>query len=298
MKTLSSDTKQIIPENPGLHGNAYYEGCRAYDSKDANQTMEILRPWRSIDENTEERFPALVFIQGCRWTCPKPEKQILQLGRIAGDGFVVASIRHRSSMDGYLAPAFLEDAKSAVRYLRAHAGELKIDPERIACMGTSSGGNTALLLGTTGDDPRFKTDVYPEESDSVQAVVDCFGPCNLSMFLANWSKFAGNDEMNKELSIFMKLVGEEPERSQRLHDMDPMSYIEEGKSFPPFFLAHGTADTLVPYPVTEYLWKTLRAKGYNARYIEVPGAPHEGSFWSEEMWTEILEFLHLALNVQ
>ena len=104
--------------------------------------MQILCPWRK-----DKRYPLVVFVQGSAWTTPNPDYELPQLGALARQGFVVASVSHRDCRDGYAFPAFLQDVKTAIRFLRAHAAEYCIDKERVGIWGTSSGGNAALLVG-------------------------------------------------------------------------------------------------------------------------------------------------------
>ena len=108
--------------------------------------MQILCPWRK-----DKRYPLVVFVQGSAWTTPNPDYELPQLGALARQGFVVASVSHRDCRDGYAFPAFLQDVKTAIRFLRAHAAEYCIEKERVGIWGTSSGGNAALLVGMTGD---------------------------------------------------------------------------------------------------------------------------------------------------
>ena len=133
--------------------------------------LYLLRPW-----DNGEKHPLVVFIQGCSWTTPNPGFQLPQLAGLARRGFAVASVIHRDCREGHPFPAFLQDVKAAIRFLRAHAAEYAIDKERVAVWGTSSGGNAALLTAMTGDWDCYRTEDWPEESDRVQAVLDCFGP--------------------------------------------------------------------------------------------------------------------------
>lgn len=77
--------------------------------------------------------------------------EIPQLSALAREGFVVATVNHRdASSDPHdMFPAYLEDVKAAIRYLRANARQWHVDPDRLGIWGTSSGGNTSLLVGLT-----------------------------------------------------------------------------------------------------------------------------------------------------
>ena len=131
--------------------------------------LQLIKPqWGSPEK---KGFPLVLFIQGSGWTKPNQFWELPQLSLLAARGFVIASVTHRSCFTAP-APAFLRDVKAALRFLRKNAAEYDIDPARVCAFGTSSGGNTALLLGLTADDPAYETADHAGESTRVQAVVD------------------------------------------------------------------------------------------------------------------------------
>jgi acetyl esterase/lipase len=95
-------------------------------------------------------------------------------------GFTVFAVRHGSS-PRYPMSAIVADTRRAVRFIRQHAGEYGLDPNRIGVLGGSAGGQLALLLGTTADagDPSA-SDAVLRESSRVAAVVAYFPPTDLS----------------------------------------------------------------------------------------------------------------------
>ena len=202
---------------------------------------------------------------------------------------MVATVGHRSCIDGYKAPAFLQDVKTAIRFLRANAEQYCVDPERVGIWGTSSGGNTALLVGTTAGDPRFLTEEYADQSDAVQLVVECFGPTDLNaMVVENYQAMADDPT-----TIFAMLCGF-PYNDEVLKVMamiSPLNYVEPGKDFPPFLLLHGTGDPVVDYTQSTRMYEKLLDCGYKAVMYQVPGAPHEGSFWSRELVDTVHRFI-------
>ena len=165
----------VLPKNPPLLGQAEVIGPVQYSKN--GQSLTLILPWAPNDDRSKVTpRPLILFVQGSSWTTPNLGYEIPMLSRYAEEGFAVATVSHRSARDGYPFPAFLLDVKCAIRYLRAHAADYAVDPERILAFGTSSGGNTVCLLGLTGDDPELKTDEYPDVSDSVRAVIACFAP--------------------------------------------------------------------------------------------------------------------------
>lgn len=283
----------VISNNPELKGLVDLKPNVPFATPDGEElAMQILKPmWRS--EN-EKGFPLVVFIQGSAWTKPNMFWELPQLTMLARRGFVVASVTHRSALTAK-APAFLMDVKTAIRFLRAHAEEYDVDKNRVCAWGTSSGGNTALLLGMTGDDPAFRSEDYPEESDAVCAVVDCFGPTDLNkMMEVQYKMTATEDQQN----LFARLAGGETVEACRepLRKISPIQYVKPGCKFPPFLMLHGDADSVVLYEDTEELYNKLNECGCEAELVRVTDAPHEGNFWSEQLLEIIFSFIQEKLG--
>lgn len=271
--------------NPGLEGMARLVPDVLFASPAGVELkMQILKPWSvEIPEAENPARPLIVFLQGSGFTFPDVGYELPQLAEYAKLGYVVATITHRSFRDGYPAPAYLEDAKTAIRFLRKNAGEYGIDPDRVCFWGTSSGGNTALLVAMTGDDPDYKTGEYPEYSDSVSIAIDCFGPADLAELLVK------NPEGVEHFKGFTE--GDLYENIALLKRMSPLYIVEKNKKYPPMLLIHGDADTLVPYGQSEEMYKALGENGNDVEMIRVENAPHEASFWSRELHAEIMGFI-------
>ncbi len=279
---------KTIKCNPELKGMAVmipdviYSTAQGVDLK-----MQIITPWKSDVSQIQPAYPLIVFVQGSAWTHPDVYYQLPQLAQFAREGYVVATLTHRNSLEGHPFPAFLEDIKAGIRFLRKHASKYLIDPDRVGIWGTSSGGNTALLVGLTGDESSFKTKEYEEFSDSVKLVVDCFGPTDLTFALDNLPNL--EESMKK---IFEGLRGEDtPENLKKLMEINPVNHLKEGQSYPPFLILHGNADTMVDYSQSELMYHRLSDAGAEVSLVCVEGAPHEGSFWSNELLDLIKVFI-------
>jgi len=245
--------------------------------------MTIIMPW---GEPAGRKLPLVVFVQGSAWTFPDINYEIPQLSQLARQGYVVATIQHRSAVAGNPWPAYLIDTKCAIRFLRANAAEYGIDTERVCIYGTSSGGNTSLLVGVTGDDERFRTEEYADQSDAVKLVVECFGPANLPKMIDLDPEKAS--EGNK--ALMYGLAGDiTPE--EVIVRMSPVNYLEEGKAYPPFLIVQGDADFVVPYDQSLEMFHRLIDCGVDAQMFRVAGAEHEGNFWSEELVEAIFGYI-------
>ena len=286
---------KVIPYNPLLEGLAESTGDIVFAHEDGKDiTLRILKPWKN-DLNKDKRYPLIVFIQGSGWTFPNIGYHLPHIAQFAMVGYVVATVTHRSCNDGHPAPAFLQDVKSAIRYLRAHADEHQIDPTRVAAWGTSSGGNTALLLGMTGDDPRYTSSVHPEQSDVVKVVVDVFGPTDMmSLFVTRHGDIDTVQLDPGAEAYYNRILGHAwntPEGRAAADSISPLQLLREGMALPPMQLLYGDADPVVPYDQGERLYEKMTTLGYDAEFVRVTGAEHEGNFWSQAILDEIKAYI-------
>lgn len=281
--------ERIIPHNPMHEGMVDLRVNIVYSTQAGEKlALQMLKPrWSSGGEG----FPLVVFIQGSAWQKPDQFWQLPQLNLLARQGFVIASVTHRSCWDA-AAPAFLQDVKTALRYLRAHASEYDIDKSRVCAWGTSSGGNTALLLGLTGDDPAYETEEWAGESTAVQAVVDCFGPTDL---VTRFEKLP--EELRySDKNLFFALGGRNPDTCRDvLKEISPLHRVRPGEKLPPFLILHGDADDMVDYAQSEAMVQRLTECGYAADIVRVTNAPHEDSFWSMPLLEMIFAFIRAHL---
>jgi len=281
--------KITIPNNPTFEGLLDLKANIPFACPNGEELcLQLLKPqWASGGKG----FPLVVFIQGSAWCKPNQFWELPQLAQLVRRGFVAASVTHRHCKDAP-APAFLQDVKTAIRFLRAHAEEYDIDKTRVCAWGTSSGGNTALLLGLTGDMPAFEGDDYAGESTCVQAVVDCFGPTDLVKMIDK--QFAGKPK--DEDNLLFTLAGRDINTYQeKLKAISPIEYVKPGLQLPPFLILHGDADPVVLYEDSEAFYDKLTACGYAADLVRVSDAPHEGNFWSPKLLEIIFDFIQRSL---
>ena len=284
----------ILENNPRLTGQAEVFSNIAYSQAGGAQTaLTLICPW--ADRNAPlPSYPLVVFVQGSAWTFPNVGFELPQLCALARRGYVVATLTHRNCLDGHPFPAYLQDVKCAIRFQRANSAQYLIDKTRVGIWGTSSGGNTALLVGLTGDDPTLKTEEYAAESDAVKLVVDCFGPTDLPSLMQAYitSSTAGvQAAVNDDLTAIARglIGGNDPE--QVFRGMSPILRAQPGADYPPFLLLHGDADEAVPYAQSLAMYEKLIACGARAQLVRVKDAPHEGSFWSEALYNIIFNFI-------
>ena len=187
--------------------------------------------------------------------------------KLAQEGFVVVSLDYRLGPKA-LWPDQIVDVKCAIRYLRANAQQLNIDPNEIGAWGQSAGGHLVALLGTAGPSAGWDVGAYTDESSKVDAVVDMAGPSDL-LTLGNQGDSFGVAE------TFVSLLGPIPHKQvgSDLRAASPVTYIKNGD--PPFLLMHSTDDEIVyPQQSREMAWD-LGANDVPHKLVMVKGGGHE-----------------------
>lgn len=233
---------------------------------------------------TQEAKPAIVYYPGGGFTSANHEKFIEMRMALAKAGFVVAAAEYRTVPDRY--PALINDAKAAVRYLRAHARKFGIDPQRIGVIGDSAGGYVAQMMGTTNGEKQFDTGDFTEVSSDVQAAVTIYGISNLMNIGEGYPEAI--QEVHKSPAVTKALLIHGPAFAdfagesilsdpQKALEASPIGHIKQG--MPPFLIMHGSADKLVSPIQSEQLYRALTEKGNQADYIEVEGAGHGDLYW-------------------
>lgn len=288
----------VLPCNPTETGLATCVPDIVYSSpaEGVELKLELLLPREAQLDNCVKKFPCIVFLQGSGWKSPDVYFELPQLCDFARAGYIVASVTHRSAVEGWPSPAFLLDYKCAIRFLRAHAAGYRIDRERIAAWGTSSGGNTALLAALTPDDPAYKTAEWSGESDAVKTCVACFPPTDVPALFGAWqaNPSASGDDINEDLVRGM-LGDDEATWQDKMREISPILRIGRRAKDVPFLLAHGDADPLVPFEQSGRMAAALSEAGCDVELVRVRGAVHEGNFWSRAVLDAIRAFIDRTL---
>lgn len=224
------------------------------------QKLDLYLPERGA------KLPLIVWVHGGAWR--GGSKEACPAVPFVRDGYAVASVNYRLSQHAVF-PAQIEDCKAAIRWLRGHAGEYGIDPERIGVWGSSAGGHLVALLGTAGDDSQFDKGAHLNFSSRVQAVCDWFGPTDFTQM----NKFESNIDHDAAGSPESLLVGGPIQQNKdKTARANPITYVT--KDDPPFLIMHGDKDPLVPVNQSELLYAALRQSGVEVTFHVVQGAGH------------------------
>jgi len=240
---------------------------------------------------SEKPLPVVVFIHGGAWRAGNKQggagmvAPYVETGRFAG-----ASVAYRLSGEA-IWPAQIHDCKAAVRWIKAHAGRHRLDPDRIAVWGSSAGGHLVAMLGLTADVAELEGTVGPhtKQTSRVACVVDWFGPSDL----LRMNDVAGTMDHLAPDSPESKLIGcpiqENPAKARAA---SPITYVSRGDS--PHLIMHGDRDGTVIHDQSVRLAAALEKAGVPCTFITVQGAGH-GRFRSPEVQTRIRLFLEKYL---
>ena len=217
-----------------------------------------------LPEKSAGRLPLVVWIHGGGWTAGSKENPPGLA--LVGHGYAMASINYRFSQHAVF-PAQIEDCKAAIRWLKAHAEKYSIDPSHIGVWGASAGGHLVALLGTTAGVKELEgSGGNLDQSSRVQAVVDWFGPSEMSTM----------GELAKQPdSVVAKLIGGPVAKNQeKARKASPLAYVSKDSA--PMLIMHGDQDKLVPLDQSERLAAALEKAGVDAHLEVVHGNGHGG----------------------
>ncbi|KJY19559.1 MULTISPECIES: alpha/beta hydrolase [Streptomyces] len=260
-------------------------------------------------------FPAVVWIHGGGWLdgdrrYPPPTVPAALLhGAVLAAGLALVSIDYRHSLEAPF-PAQLHDVKAAIRYVRAFAGDLGVDPDRIGVWGESAGGHLAALAGLVGpagagaaDGTAGAAGAEAAGTDAVVAdaagtdavvadavalegtqgvgsgetgvlaVVDWYGVSDLVALAAHPMPPmpSGAEFPDPYEALLGASVADRPDLARAA---SPVTYADGSNPPPPFLLVHGTRDGLVPYSQSEVLAAALKGAGGEVTLKPVEGADH------------------------
>jgi acetyl esterase/lipase len=205
--------------------------------------------------------PTLIFIHGGAWKSGNKRDYLAYLLPFAAKGYVTATVAYRFSQEaGY--PAAVQDVQCAVRWLKRHSLEYGIDSSRIALIGGSAGGHLAMMVGYSADQALFNDECAQDSvSSRVQAVVNIYGPCDLTTL------FAINN------GVVIKFIGQTYDQAaERYRQASPLTYLS--RDDPATLIFHGTIDDVVPISQSDTLKSRLDRLGIDNEYHRLRGWPH------------------------
>ena len=273
-----------MPENNATFKDVNYAG----DDMEAHR-MDIYLP-----KTNKDKYKVVVAIYGSAWFSNNMKGMThMSIGKPLEDaGFAVACINHRSSGDAKF-PAQINDVKAAIRFLRVHADEYKLDTSFIGITGFSSGGHLSAMAGVTNDvkertvggttvDIEGKVGQCLNFSSNVDAVVDWFGPVDMAHMENCETVKDGN-------SPEAALIGGAPaDNPDMVALISPITYVKPGG--PRFLVFHGQADNVVPHCQGVNFSEALKKAGRLEEFVSVPDGQHGPVTFNEKTFKQMTDF--------
>ena len=263
----------VTLKKPKIHfiPDVVYAQVPTFETPNKLLQMDILQP------QLNKLMPAVIFVTGGGFISANRARMPQLRMRLAEEGYLVASINYRT-VPNVQFPQQVEDVKSAIRFIKAHASRLSIDVNRVAVVGDSAGGYLTAFAAVTNDSNDFNVGDNLNQSSKIVAAVDLYGMVDVKSIADNFP----------EILTSLKNVP--------LESTNPINYINKNSA--PMLLMHGTDDNIVSPDQTNLLFQALKSAGVEAERYLVPNANHADDYWQQEDVLDlIVAFInHYAMN--
>ncbi|HEY9229061.1 MAG TPA: alpha/beta hydrolase [Gemmatimonadaceae bacterium] len=219
-------------------------------------TMDVLRP-------AKPNRAAVVFVVSGGWVSDHSMLQSFgpDLEKTFVDGgFTVFEVVH-GAQPRFKVAEIVDQVRTAVRFVRAHAADYGIDTNRVGVSGISTGGHLSLMIAGSPDSP-------------VNAVAAIAPPADL----ANWGKPAFVFTDDPQLAMFVPAIGFDPKASKNdvaalAKQLSPTTYVNA--KFPATLIIHGDSDKIVPLQQAQAMDRALAKAGVEHKLEVIPGGGHD-----------------------
>jgi len=223
--------------------------------------------------------PGVIIVHGGGWIGGHRQYSVEPLFQpLTKAGFAWFSISYRLATDLLQFGVAVDDVQTAIEFVRKHAVEYNVDPERIAVLGESAGAHLASLA-------------VERTPKSVAAIVAMYPPTDLVSLARD------SPSVPDSIRQLVRVAGMEQFITGYLRDMSPIAHVSA--NLPPFLLVHGTADGIVPYAQSEHMLAKLRSAGVSAELITVEGGGHGLRGWETARFSgyrqKVIDWLTLKL---
>lgn len=236
------------------------EGAEVQTYKTVGDTKLNLYIYNPPGHKATDKSPAIVFFFGGGWSNGSPTQFEQHCKYLASRGMVAITADYRvASRNQVKAISCVQDAKSAIRYVRKEAAKLGVDPNRIAAGGGSAGGHLAAACGV------IKGFDESTEDASISSVPNALALFNPAVVLAEVPglNIASQEKKSEPLKDRM---GVEPK------ELSPYHHVKAGA--PPTIIFHGKADSTVPYATVEAFTKAMTDAGNKCTLVGYEGQAH------------------------
>ena len=225
----------------------------------------------------EGTHPAILVVHGGAWRMGNRMQLRGYAKSLAELGFVCFAIDYRLAPD-HKFPAQIEDCRAAVKWIREHAQDYKVDPNRLGAIGYSAGGHLVSLLATTGEPP---SDENGQVDTRIQVCVAGGAPTDFRWFPDNgkWAEYWMGGDLETE--------------KEKFHDASSAAFAD-GED-PPIFFFNGTADRVVPLVWTKRCYDALKEAGVKTELYTIEDANHMQAAANRDALAKGYEFLQSVL---
>lgn len=207
--------------------------------------------------------PCVVFVHGGGWTAGDPSQAAGNALHLTRQGIATIAISYRLA-PAQPFPAALDDVRTGLRWVRRHADELGVDPDRLALLGLSAGAHLVMLAHTGRAVPALAPTLpaalateLADVAEDVRCVAAHYGPFDLGR------------RRNDTVDAFLGARAGDPETTRLA---SPLTHAAAATA--PILLIHGTADTVVSWKESQRMHDALRAAGRDSELLLLEGAPH------------------------
>ena len=221
-------------------------------------TFDVVKP-------TKPNGAAVLWIQSGGWYSVWVDPKVWPAAgkHFLDKGYTLFIVRHGSSPK-YAVPDAVEDVRRSVRFIRLHAKDWDVDPERLGVTGGSAGGHLTLMLAAGADDgdPKAADEVL-QQSDRIAAAVALFPPTDISDWVTN-----PPEAIKKIPALKPSLTFDE----KKAPDCSPLLKVTDKTA--PSLMIHGDKDELVPIEHSKKMLAALEKAKVDAKLVVVEGAGH------------------------
>ena len=247
----------------------------------SNVTYRTASNWEAkldiyLPRNLTAPNPTVMFFHGGGWTAGAKEAGVFTMLPYLQMGWSVVNVEYRLT-NVALAPAAVEDARCALRWVYRNAKQYNFDTTKIVTTGQSAGGHLALTTGMIpasagfdntcpGDRAGGASAAGPNNTDElkVAAIVDWYG-------ITDVAELVSGPNMR---SYAVAWLGALPNRMELAKQLSPLTYVRAG--IPPIISVHGDADPTVPYTQKQRLHEALGKAGLPHELVTIPAGKHGG----------------------
>lgn len=282
-----------------------------YSTKQGKQKLllDLFLP----EQKPSQPLPVLIYIHGGGWwggnknLCFKNIQKRQGMEKFIERGYALACINYRLS-DRAVFPAQIQDVKTAVRWLKQNANKYNLNPDKFGAWGESAGGHLSALLATSAGVKELEENPKNSQfSTRIQAAVNLYGPTDFTKvrpafeqpYTPAVAKYKQRPWYQYTVATNRLLGGPVSQKLKLATLANPITHIDAND--PPFLIAHGGLDDIVPLSQSELLVKALQAKGVEVTFIQEPKRGHyfggdKGEYFAPKYIDIMLKFFDTHLK--